>query len=538
MLEKIIIFILFLCPLIFFHELGHFIFARLFGVRVETFSIGFGPKLARFVRGGTEYVISLIPLGGYIKMFGDDPLNEQELTPEEKKVAFNHKSKWARFWIVFGGPLFNFVLAYVIIFALLMVGEKVPEAKFGQVNLSTVFNQKGINSGDILTKVNETPIVGLMDLGFDENEMIKTIEIERSGTKSTLSINLTFKTFMEEFIKYPPRFRKPIVIDIRGNVYGVSEKKGSISWDRSLEDIILTASPSLYLYKFKEALIGSDDTTKQSYDVDLNQEILIKIEDKEKNKNKDKDNDKNILKTFVDKGFYPLDLKVKSVLDGTPAKKAGIIVDDLIVALDGKNFLSFDELRESIQQFKVGKPAEISYYRNTTLHKIKLSPDLVQEDDKKVFKLGIQSAGEFLPLKFINTRPKNLIDAFPLALERTWDAFIKTVDGLKKLIFQEVSFKQVGGPIAIGKVASDSFNIGLSYFFKIMAIISVNLAVINLFPIPVLDGGHILFIFFEIINRGPLSRKKMEMAQRFGVSLLLLLIFASLFNDIARLVKF
>ena len=111
MLEKILVFVIFLGPLIFFHELGHFFFARFFGVKVEVFSIGFGPKIFKHMRKGTEYAISIIPLGGYVKMFGDDPFSETPLTEEEKKVAFNHKPKWARFWIVFGGPLANLILA-------------------------------------------------------------------------------------------------------------------------------------------------------------------------------------------------------------------------------------------------------------------------------------------------------------------------------------------------------------------------------------------------------------------------------------------
>ena len=134
MFEKILIFIIFLGPLIFFHELGHFFFARLFGVRVEVFSIGFGPKLLKFVKNGTEYAISLIPLGGYVKMFGDDPFSEQQLSDEEKKVAFNYKSKWARFWIVFGGPLANLILAYFLYLGLMTIGEKVPETKIGSIS--------------------------------------------------------------------------------------------------------------------------------------------------------------------------------------------------------------------------------------------------------------------------------------------------------------------------------------------------------------------------------------------------------------------
>lgn len=129
--EKFVIFILFLGPLVFFHELGHFLFARLFGVRVEVFSIGFGPKIFKFKKGFTEYAISLIPLGGYVKMFGDDPLVKDEIPVDEREYSFTFKGKWARFWIVMGGPLANFIMAYFIFFFLLMIGERIPEIRMG-----------------------------------------------------------------------------------------------------------------------------------------------------------------------------------------------------------------------------------------------------------------------------------------------------------------------------------------------------------------------------------------------------------------------
>ena len=121
-----------------------------------------------------------------------------------------------------------------------------------------------------------------------------------------------------------------------------------------------------------------------------------------------------------------------------------------------------------------------------------------------------------------------------LAVSRTWDVTVKTIEGFKKLFMGQVSLKTIGGPIAIGKVATDSFNTSLSYFFQLMALISINLGIINLLPIPVLDGGHILFIFLEIFNRGPLSRKKMEIAQQVGLSFLLVLMVGAIFNDIMR----
>ena len=117
MLEKVFIFVIFLFPLVFFHELGHFLFARFFGVRVEVFSLGFGAKLFKFKRGDTEYCFSLIPLGGYVKMYGDDPMKMDEIPEEERKYSFTFKSKLARFWIVFGGFIskFYFYLFYFLL---------------------------------------------------------------------------------------------------------------------------------------------------------------------------------------------------------------------------------------------------------------------------------------------------------------------------------------------------------------------------------------------------------------------------------------
>ena len=142
---------------------------------------------------------------------------------------------------------------------------------------------------------------------------------------------------------------------------------------------------------------------------------------------------------------------------------------------------------------------------------------------------------EYIPPKLIVSKADSFGAALTGAFTRTWDGIVKTFNGYKKLITREVSLNNIGGPLAIGKVASDSFNISLSMFFRLMAIISINLGVINLFPIPVLDGGHIMFLIFEVVNRGPLSRRKIEISQRVGVSLLFLLIFVALFNDISRL---
>jgi len=171
MIEKVGIFILFLFPLIFFHELGHYLFARLFGVRVVTFSMGFGKKLIKFKRGFTEYAISLIPFGGYVKMYGDDPLNKEEIPEDERKYSFVYQSKWARFWIVFGGPLANFLFAFILFWCLILNGEQSPAARFGSVNPNTTFYSKGIRSGDLIKSIDKTEIRGMIDLQNLEDKL-------------------------------------------------------------------------------------------------------------------------------------------------------------------------------------------------------------------------------------------------------------------------------------------------------------------------------------------------------------------------------
>ena len=219
----------------------------------------------------------------------------------------------------------------------------------------------------------------------------------------------------------------------------------------------------------------------------------------------------------------------------SPADKAGIKKDDILVELNGKKLTSFEELRSTLQTLEDGKEVDVTVLHAGQLVAKKITPEVKTVEKKKTKLIGIESGVEYVEPKLIVAKADNFGTAILTAFGRTWDGIVKTFSGYKKLITREVSLNNIGGPLAIGKVASDSLNISLSMFFRLMAIISINLGVINLFPIPVLDGGHIMFLLFETINGGPLSRRKLEIAQRFGVSVLFLLIFVALFNDITRL---
>jgi regulator of sigma E protease len=518
MLEKIAIFIIFLGPLIFFHELGHFFFARLFGVRVEVFSIGFGPKIFKFKRNFTEYALSIIPLGGYIKMFGDDPLAKDSIAEEDRIHSFTFKGKWARFCIVFGGPLANFILAYFIFFGLFMAGEKIPEIKLGVLENKAELYQAGFRSGDVLYKVNGKAIYNPSDIVLEGKDNFKTISIKRNGQVVQLNISLTGEEFFKAVLKHPPLLRKPIVANGKGERFIVSLDSKKITWNTSFAE--LDVQGDVQTFHLFPVIDEIDDIKEPSIDSSK----MITIISKEPGA---------IIQKLGEEGYRPLDLLVKKVNKDSPADKAGMKKNDIILELNGQNIYSFEELRKNIQKSDKDS-VSVKLISGGVEKIITLTPDLKEVSGQKVKLIGVYSSAVYLALNFIDTGSKGFINSAILSFSRTWDTVVKTAEGFFKLVTGKVSIKTIGGPLAIGKVAADSFHMSLSYFFQLMALISVNLGVINLFPIPVLDGGHIMFIFFEIINRGPVSRRKMEIAQQVGLSFLLMLMVGAIFNDFSR----
>ena len=521
LLEKIAIFILFLGPLVFFHELGHFLFARLFGVRVEVFSIGFGPKLFKKKYGDTEYAISIVPLGGYVKMFGDDPFNKDDVPEDQRQFSFTHQGKFARFWIVIGGPLANFILAFFIFFSLLILGERVPEIKMGSVPSDSILYTSGLRSGDVLMKINDSEVYNPTDLMVEGKSEIKNITVKRGEQNVSLPVDFKGDKFFEEVMKYPPFLRKPFLIDSSSHRYILSFEKDKINLKDSIEEMSNRTSVKVaYLYP----VLADQDVSADIVKVDLKagKELALNFTDL-----------KSLLLNFESQGLRTIDLMVRSVNMNSPADKVGIHENDVFISLEGQKVYSFEELRTRLQTYEK-KDVVVEVWTKGETKKLTITPEVTQQDGKTLHLLGVYSYIEAQKVNFIHMKSKGLFGSIKYSSLRTWDSVKKTVDGFVKLLTNQVSLKSIGGPLAIGKVAHDSFNTSLSYFFQLMALISVNLGVINLFPIPVLDGGHIMFIALEIINGGPLSRRKMEIAQQVGLSILLMLMVGAIFNDVSR----
>ncbi len=523
LIEKIAIFIIFLGPLIFFHELGHFLFARFFGVKVEVFSIGFGPKLFKKKIGDTEYAISIIPLGGYVKMFGDDPFNKDEIAEIDRKYSFTHQNKFARFWIIMGGPLANFILAFVIFFALMISGERIPEIKIGSLPTGSILYENGLRTGDVLVRVNGNDVYNPSDLMVEGNSTVSSLTIKRNEEIKELAVNLAGNRFFDEVVQYPPFLRKPYLVDQMGNKFALSLLRENVDLKLSIEELAnLNTIKTFYLHSLDKGHDLAKDEVEVKKENGAVKEINVSFSDV-----------KSLFIALESQGLRPLDLMVKNVTMNSPADKAGIKGNDIFVSIEGEKVFTFQELRSKLQTFEKS-PVVVEIFSQGVLKKINISPEVTMLEGKSVKLLGVESTVEILKTNFVLTKSKGVVSAVTTALVRTWDSMKKTVDGFVKLISNQISLKAIGGPLAIGQVAHDSFNTSLSYFFQLMALISVNLGVINLFPIPVLDGGHIMFIVLETLNGGPLSRRKMEIAQQVGLSLLLILMAGAIFNDVSR----
>lgn len=519
-MTSLLIFVLFLGPLVFFHELGHFLFAKYFGVRVETFSIGFGPKLFKFKKGDTTYAISAIPLGGYVKMFGDNILEKESLPEEDRPYAFTHKTKWQRFWIVFGGPLANFLLTFAIFFFLLIGGEKVPEPRVGLVFKDNALYEKGLRSGDVLLKMNEIDISSITDFAASGQETIEKLVVKRGAEEKILFLNMQTEDFLRGLSGLPSSSRGAYVVDKEGTTWALSNFAGEVLKGKAFYDFYNSNSPIF--------LVQADlsDPESPKFDTANSKRLDIVAEDEE-----------TFLENLSSNGFYPVDLRVKSIVTKSPAEKYGIQANDIIASANGNQLRGFEELRTSLQKLKKDESVKIGLLRNGSEVFVDLTPDSREENGKFIKTIGVYSGGIYVAPRLIETPGKSFLDSIVGGITKTWDTIVSTLVGFKKLIVGDVSMKTVGGPIAIAKVAKDSFNISISYFLKIMALISVNLGIINLFPIPVLDGGHIVFILIELIKGQPVSKRAVEISLQFGVSVLFLLIFFAIFNDISRLIS-
>lgn len=446
LMQKAWWFLVVLGVLVAFHELGHFLAARWVGVKVLKFSLGFGPKIFGRQVGETEYLLSAIPLGGYVKLFGED--ETEATTPEDRRRSFAHMGIWGKVLIVAAGPGFNFILAYLIFAGWLSTGSPlfVPTFRDLSPDIEALVpgspaSSAGMEIGDHITKVNGKEISTrseLLDAVAHSKGEALSLEIRRGTQTKPLSVT-------------------PVPVQTQ------------------------PASPDEPAYT-----IGVEETP-------------------------------------------PL---VTSVMHGLPASTAGFLAGDRVIGIEGQTIYTWLQMTTIVRD-SPNKLLHVDVLRNGQRIPLTVTPSAekatVNGQATEVGKIGISGPGRSL------MHADNPLQAVYQGLDATWGWTELTAIGLYKMVVGDISSKNIGGPLTIANISGEAASQGASSVVFLIAILSINLGVLNLLPIPILDGGHLLFFLIEGILRKPLGDRQRELAQQAGLVLLVGVMIFAFWNDLERI---
>lgn len=574
-------FILLLGVLVFIHEFGHFIIAKAFKVRVETFSIGMGKKIFSFKRGETEYVISLFPLGGYVKLTGQDP--REEVPAELESRSFRNKPLYARAAVVLAGPLFNAVLAILVFTGLYAVGIPSVAPVFERILPGSPAELAGFKRGD--------EVVSISKADGSKSSVYELADLERlvgdaPGEELAIEVKAHEAT-QSHVIKITP-----ILGQDRDSTIGVLKTRGIIRGvERNAPGPAFVVTPGsfvesrhlpspLWITELKYQLNGQLKTLKienlfdfeaawkeavsaqgDAGDIQVTaSQIKMETEDSKLKKEKSKTEESPLVdeKTYTlawlnakekpqvalnAAGLFSSELVLTEIRKDSPAEKFGLQKGDILSTFDNQPIQSFASFRENLQVVaQTGRGLKLGWIRNGKYQETDIKPEIVTATDplteakNKQFQIGAY----FLALPAAPTlktvKADNIFQAMGLGYDRSVRLTTSMVQSFYYLAKGEISPKTLGGPILILRISGDSLKQGAIPFLKMMAFISLNLFLLNLFPIPVLDGGHLLMYCIEAIRRKPLPIKFIEVWSTAGFVLLMTLMTFVMFNDIRRLI--
>jgi len=418
--------------LVFVHEFGHFLVARWHGVRVITFSLGFGPKLLKVQRGDTEYCVSAVPLGGYVKLAGETIEEDRTGAPDE----FLSKSKWVRFQVYLAGPVMNLLLAWLVLAGVLYRGADVAisdssPAVIGSVEPGSPAEKAGLEVGDRIVSVagRDVPTWDALNI-----EVV---------TKANRTLDLGVD-----------RHGQPMTVQVTPSAVG----------------------------KYEIGVIGVNPVMRP---------------------------------------------EVFQVTPGQPADRAGIRRGDVVLAVDGQRGLDRDAIIDRLRA-SAGKPLAFTLGRDGQTIEATVTPESSGG-------VGLIGAGIYSS-EFRRIDP-TLLQALGMSAQQNWESTVLIGRTLKGLVSRETPVKQLMGPISIASMAGTAAQLGWLSIFNLMAMISLNLGLLNLMPVPVLDGGHIAILGVEGLARRDLSVRVKERILMVGAALIMLLMVTVIYNDILRLFK-
>ncbi len=447
---KALAFLVTLGVLVVFHELGHYVVARLCGVKVLRFSVGFGRILwsRRVGRDGTEWALSAIPLGGYVKMVDE---REGDVPAGDLQRAFNRQNVWRRIAIVAAGPFANLLLAVLLFAGTYMAGVPGQRAVLAAAAPGTAAAAAGVRAGDLVVAVDGEPVRSWQDLRWRltkaQGRDSATLSVEQGGPHAG----------------EPPAHRR---LDL--------SQLTSAQWESNVP-----------------AALGLR--------TDLGPPLIAEL------------------------------------VPGKPAEQAGLMAGDRIMAIEGQPVRSPADVA-AITNAHAGKPIVFSVERGRTTKEIAVTPEVTDHDGRRVgiagLKLSVDPAvvaGLSLTVRY------GPLESLVQGARKTWELSVFTLKMLGRIFVGEASLKNISGPITMADFAGQSAQAGALVFVGYLALISISLGVLNLLPVPLLDGGHLLYYFAEIFKGSPVSDRAFEVGQRIGMAMLAVLMALALFNDVSRL---
>ncbi len=444
-MHTMVAFVVAIALLVAVHEFGHFIVARKLGIKVEKFSIGFGPALLSWRSRDREvlYVIAAIPLGGYVKMLGENPDEQGEgardgLSEEDKARAFDAQPVWKRACVAVAGPGFNFLFAAVAYMLVGWLGQPVLPPIVGHVAPASVAEQAGFVPNDKIIALNGDPVHSWQEM---ENKFkgavgkLLAIRVEHDGNIKVLHL------------KVPVPQKDPLLLNVASKVLG------------------------------------------------------------------------------IDPGMHVL---VEGIIADSPAAKAGLKPGDEVLQVQNEAVTSIGGFIHQIRAY-AGQSITLNVRRGRETLGLAITPE---SDKKGRGRIGARMMAR--PSYPLIVYRMGAVEGMAYGFTRTWEVTTLTFRVLGKMLTASISPRNLGGPIAIAQIAGKAAALGFVAFISFLALISVNLGVLNLLPVPVLDGGHLLYLSIEKVRGTPLSPKMMERTQMVGMVLIASLMVFSFYNDIAR----